>query len=114
MSKTHLISCAKSPYSDLWLCDTPAFEYDAEINIANFVSINSVMQHSISLRPILLLSYYELQNSHGSGLIKAFIIIDKLFKKLQHCQKYFIIVFTCVPAADDQMKIVKNEILQII
>jgi hypothetical protein len=83
----------------LTVCDTPGFEDSrrVEIDIANSIAVANAIKVCKSVKPVLLISFYEFKEGRGNAIRATLTLITKLMKDFESNQKSMLIFFTHVP-----------------
>ncbi len=84
--------------NNLTICDTPGFKdsRNIETDIANVISITQAIHSAASVRPLLLISYYELVEGRGGPIRETLRLITRLIKNIYEIKLKLIVAFTHV------------------
>ena len=80
------------------VCDTPGFEDSRriEIDIANAIGITSALQGCKSVRPLLLISFREIQADRGKPIRSTLRLMTRMVTNLEDTMTKMNVAFTHV------------------
>ena len=80
------------------VCDTPGFEDSRriEIDIANAIGITSALLGCKSVRPLLLISFREIQADRGKPIRSTLRLMTRMVTNLEDTMKNMNVAFTHV------------------